>query len=226
MRAYCVPCFLAYSILFSFTSCKYSLLYNPFVSKTVTITTGGVPDGMRSPPPSMLDSMKRKNPNAHAPMTIDLTLLRRIMGKEMRDVRAYGESGGLEDFRVGSARCIVSRDRLSPLLDPFLVLFCLLAPEVTSRYCCLACTPICRGHFISCCFVSVRLGRTEDWQRCRRCGTVETVGVSEKLSSPGPEFYGAGCKACRVVLGSWIGKWWIHSFQPPKSFLVGPTFTI
>jgi hypothetical protein len=69
------------------------------------MTTGGVPDGMLSPPPKTLDNMKSNVANPTTPAIRTCTLLLRSVG--YRDDRvAYG--GGFEVFRVGSARCMVA----------------------------------------------------------------------------------------------------------------------
>lgn len=58
-----IPCLSAYSLRFSFTISKYPLLYFPS-SSTVTNTTGGFPDGMRSGLPPcpllLLDPLVRR----------------------------------------------------------------------------------------------------------------------------------------------------------------------
>lgn len=98
-----IPCFLAYSILLSFMPSIYSLL-NLAGFSTVTITTGGDPEGMPSPLPKSCDIMNTTAPTAHAHIMIACTLLRRRNGYRADRV-AYG--GGFEDFLVGSAKCIV-----------------------------------------------------------------------------------------------------------------------
>ena len=104
-----VPCFLAYSILFSLISSVYALL-NLSVSRTVTMTTGGVPKGIPSPQPNTRDRRNREKPNMHANISIVFTRLLRSVGN-LEDRSAYGL--GFEVFLEGRARCIVDCEGLS-----------------------------------------------------------------------------------------------------------------
>jgi hypothetical protein len=70
----------------------------------VTITTGGVPDGIPFDPPKICEIMNRTIPIAQAPSRMTCTLLLRSIGN-FDDRFAYG--GGFEDFLDGSARCIL-----------------------------------------------------------------------------------------------------------------------
>jgi len=123
-----LPCFFAYSILLSLMLFIYSLLY-PSGSITVTITTGGVPEGIPSEPPITCESMKITAPTAHAQSAIACTRLLRNIGNRVDRV-AYG--GGFEDFLVGIARCMIvslnepafrrskfRRQKIRGIRDPF-----------------------------------------------------------------------------------------------------------
>jgi hypothetical protein len=67
------------------------------------MTTGGVPEGILSPP-KICEKMNSTALSTAANITIACTRLLRSIGNR-EDRAAYG--GGFEDFLVGSAICIV-----------------------------------------------------------------------------------------------------------------------
>lgn len=72
----------------------------------MTMTTGGVPEGIASDPPKMRDNRKKTPLNMHTPINIDLARLLRSIGKrENRVGVVYGDA--FEDFLEGNAKCIV-----------------------------------------------------------------------------------------------------------------------
>lgn len=105
-----IPCFSAYFSLFSLTISKYPFPYLPSLN-TVTITTGGLPDGLWYAGGACRLRPLRWNShssvrNARPARTMVFKRLPRIVGRA--DVRGR-KGGGFEDFRGGYAKCIAGR---------------------------------------------------------------------------------------------------------------------
>jgi len=98
-----VPCFLAYCSRFSFRSSRYRLLCATG-SNTVTITTGGVPDGALSRPP-MIFEMRNINPPIVARHSTRNCILERRSSGPREERGLYIELCG-DDFFGGSAKCM------------------------------------------------------------------------------------------------------------------------
>ena len=102
-----IPCFSAYFNLFSLTMSRYPFPYLPSLN-TVTITTGGLPDGLwyaggacRLLPPRWNSHTNVRKAKRARPICFNRRL--RIVGRVL--VRGR-KGGGFEDFRGGYAKCI------------------------------------------------------------------------------------------------------------------------
>lgn len=110
-----IPCFSAYFNLFSLTISKYPFPYLPSLN-TVTITTGGLPDGLwyaggacRLLPPRWNSHINVKKARQARAMGFRFFSRRlRIIGMALVLGR---KGGGFDDFRGGYAKCIAGSER-------------------------------------------------------------------------------------------------------------------